>query len=100
VADAWVRKAREKSIELSMQREKETLMGARKSFMDSGGLTSRTQMQLVPRKINYEVAIATKNSDPTVLKSFLQKSMKLLTNQKAIEGLQELIDNLSGKENP
>ena len=48
VADAWVRKAREKSNGFNMQREKETFMEAKNSFMDLGSLTSKTQMQLVP----------------------------------------------------
>jgi len=31
--------------------------------------------------------------DPSLLTSFLQTCMKLLRDQKALEGLQELIDN-------
>lgn len=73
-------------------------MEAKKSFTDLGASTSRTQTQLVPRKNDFEVTTMTENSDPIVLKSFLQTCMNFLMNQRAIEGLQELIDNYDAKE--
>lgn len=36
----------------------------------------------------------------TFLKSFLQKCMKLLRDQKAVQGLEELIDDCASKEKP
>lgn len=96
MSDAWVRKASEKGTIFNMQREKETFMEAKKSFIDLGALKSRTQ--LVPHKNNSKVTTTIENPDPTVLMSILQTCMKLLRDQKTIEGLQELIDNCTSKE--
>lgn len=41
--------------------------------------------------------IATQETNPSALTSFLQTRMKLLKDQKAVEGLQELIVNYAGK---
>jgi len=38
--------------------------------------------------------------DPSLLASFLQTSMKLLSDRKVVEGLQELIYNCIGKNKP
>lgn len=40
----------------------------------------------------------TQDVDPGILNSFLQAFIKLLRNQKVVEGLQELIDSCASKE--
>lgn len=99
-ADTCVRKARENNTGFDLQEEKANFLEAKKSFVDIGDLTSNMQMQLVPKKNAPEVGTAMENPNSTVLKSFLQTCMKLLRDQKAVEGLQKLIDNCASKENP
>jgi len=55
---------------------------------------SKKKVQLIAHKSQLETM--TKNPDLTILKSFLQTCMNLLRDQKAVEGLQELIDNCTG----
>lgn len=64
--------------------------------MDDGTSTSTTQST---QKDNYEIIlVATQDVDLNVLKSFLQIYMKLLRNNKVIQGLQELINSCAPKE--
>lgn len=57
-------------------------------------------MPIVSQKDKPKDATATQDLYPTMLKSFLQTCMKLLRDQKAVEGLQELIDKCVGKDKP
>jgi len=48
VEDTWVRNVGERNTGFNLQKEKETFIEEKNSFMDLGASTSRTQMQLVP----------------------------------------------------
>jgi len=98
--DSWFRKFGEKNAEFDLHREKETFMEARESFMGPGASRSQNQMSIVSRKDKPKDTIATQDSDPMMLKSFPQTCMKLLWNQKVVEGQQALIDNCANEDNP
>ena len=70
---AWVRKGPTKELEFDLECVKETLMEAKKSFMEAS--TSGSQDQLEP------------GMDPSMLTTFLETCMKLLCDNKVIKGL-------------
>jgi len=72
-------------------------MEEKRIFRDVGASTSRTQSTCMG---SLEDVSTTKEVDPSLLASFLQTCMKLLRDKKAVEGLQELIDKCTGKNNP
>lgn len=92
--DIWVRKAANKDVGFDLNKEKETFMEAKRRFADIGASTSRAQNICTGKPA--EISIA-QETDPSLLTSFLQTCMKLLRDQKAVEGLQELIDNCTSK---
>lgn len=75
--DTWVRKAPIKEPEFDLEHEKETFMEAKKSFTEAS--TSGSKDQPEP------------GMDPYMLTTFLETCMKLLHDNKAVKGLQELI---------
>jgi len=66
-------------------------MEAKKRFVE----TSTSEIQEKSGGTNEE-----KDVDPLLLSTFLKKCMKLLRDRKIVEGLQELIDNCTGKVKP
>jgi len=75
-------------------------MRVKRNFMDVGASTSSVQSKLMPKKDYDKVSTSTQELDPCILKSFLQTCMKLLRNQRVVEGLQELIDSCADNEVP
>ena len=80
----WVHKATDKDTKFDLHKEKETLMEVKKSFVDSWASTSTNQNAQTEKP---EEVITAQETDPSVLKSFLQTCMKLLRDQKIVEGL-------------
>jgi len=95
--NVWVRKVVDKDVGFNLNKEKETFMEAKRSFTDAGASTSRAQNMCMKKP---EGVSTTQETDPSLVTSFLQTCMKLLRHQKAVEGLQELIDNCVRKGNP
>lgn len=87
--EGWVRKVAEKEVDFDLNRAKETFMDAKNNFVEAS--TSGSQEKMLETSVIEEV-------DPSVLATFLKTCMKLLHNQKAVEGLQELIDKCENKE--
>lgn len=100
VEETWVRKTTEKAPGFSIQKEKETFMGAKWSLMNDRASTFSTQLKLMPTKDCDKVSTPMQELDPSILKSCLQICVKLLRNQKVFEGLQEMIDSCANKEVP
>jgi len=75
--DTWVHKAPTKEPEFDLERTKETFMEDKKSFAEAS--TSGSKDQPKP------------GMDPSMLTTFLETCMKLLHDNKAVKGLQELI---------
>jgi len=75
--DTWVRKAPTKKLEFDLECTKETFMKAKKSFAEASTLGSKDQTE--------------PEMDPSMLTTFLETCMKLLRDNKAVKGLQELI---------
>lgn len=98
VEETWVGKTVEKLLGFNIQKKKDTFLGAKQSFMDVGTSTSSAQLNLVPKKDCEKVSTPMQEIDPSILNSFLQTCMNILRNQKAFEGLQELIDLCANKE--
>jgi hypothetical protein len=71
-------------------RAKETFMEAKKSFAKASTLGSQDKVQETSTPIEVY---------PSVLTTFLKISIKLMCNNKAMEGLQELINKCTSKEN-
>lgn len=69
-------------------------MEAKKRFAHSGASTSKTQIALTEKP---KEGIVAQETYPSVLTYFLQTCMRLLRDQKAVDGLQEIIDNCIGK---
>ena len=78
----WVHKAPMKEPEFDLERAKETFMEARKSFVDASTSKRKDRLEL--------------EMDPSMLTMFLEISMKLLCDNKAVKGLQELINRCVG----
>ena len=76
--EGWVCKAAEKEVGFDLNLSKETFMEAKNKFSEAS--TSRSQEKPVG---NSEV----KDVDPSLLATFVKTSMKLLRDQKAVEGL-------------
>lgn len=87
--DGWVRKVAEKEVDFDLNQVKKTFMEAKKNFIEAStsGSHEKTPKTSVTQKI-----------DPSILATFLQTCMKLLRDQKAVEGLQDLIDKCANKE--
>lgn len=68
-------------------------MEVKKRFLDSRVSTLKNQSAWIEKPEEFIVAHET---DPLVLTPFLQTYMNLLRDQKAVEELQELIDNCDG----
>jgi len=84
--DTWVCKDPTKEIEFDLEHIKETFMEAKKSFMEASTLGSKDQLE--PRM------------DPSMLTTFLETCMKLLRDNNAVKGLQELITRCAGLGEP
>ena len=82
----WVCKAPTKEPKFDLECAKETFMEAKKSFMEAS--TSGSKDQPEPRM------------DPSMLTTFLETCMKLLHDNKAVKGLQELITRCAGSGEP
>ncbi|RIU52047.1 hypothetical protein D1615_29770 [Klebsiella pneumoniae] len=80
--DTWVRKTPAKEPEFDLERAKETLMEAKKSFTEASNSGSKDQPE--------------PGVDPSMLTTFLETCMKLLRDNKAVKGLQELITRCVG----
>jgi len=80
--DTWVRKAPTKEPRIDLNRAKETFMEAKKSFTEAS--TSGSKDHLEPKM------------DPSMLTIFLETCMKLLHDNRAVKGLQELITRCTG----
>ena len=78
----WVHKALTKEAKFYLERARETFMAAKKSFTDASTSGSKDRLEL--------------EMDPSMLTTFLETSMKLLRNSKAVKGLQELINRCTG----
>jgi len=83
---AWVHKAPTKDLEFDLECAKETFMEAKKRFTEASTLGSK-------EKIDPEM-------DPSMLTTFLETCMKLLHDNKAVKGLQELITRCVGSGEP
>lgn len=79
---AWVRKAPIREPEFDLDRAKETLMEAKKSFVEAS--TSSSKDKLEPEL------------DPSILTTFSDTCMKLLRDNKDVKGLQKLITRCVG----
>lgn len=86
--DGWVHKAIEREVYFDLNHTKETFMEAKKNFVEA--FTSGSHEQMPGTSVMLEL-------DPSVLATFLNTCMKLLHNQKVVEGLQELIDKCTNK---
>ena len=84
--DTWVGKVPAKEPEFDLEHAKETFMEAKKSFAEAS--TSGSKDQPEP------------GMDPSMLTTFLQTCMKLLHDNKAVKGLQELITRCTGSSEP
>ena len=69
----WVRKAPMKELEFDLERTKETFMEAKKSVVDASTSGSKDRPEL--------------EMDPSMLTTFLETSMNLLHDNKAVKGL-------------
>jgi len=76
--NAWARKTPAKEVEFYLEHARETFMEAKKSFTEASTSGSRD-------KPNQEM-------DHYMVMTFLETYMKLLHNNKAVKGLQELIN--------
>jgi len=79
---AWVRKAPTKKPEFDLEHAKETFMEPRKSFAKASILGSKDKLE--------------PEMDPSMLTTYLDTCMKLLCDNKAMKGLQELITRCVG----
>lgn len=85
VEATWVRKTIENSPEFDILKGKKVFVEVRRSFMDDGASTSIAQpSQKDSPKI---ISVVTREVDLNILKSFLQTCMKLLRNERVVEGL-------------
>ncbi len=87
--DEWVCKALEKEVGFDPSHAKETFMEAKKRFIEAS--TSGSQDKVQETSAPGEV-------DPSLLATFLETYKKLLLDNKALEGLQELINKCANKE--
>lgn len=71
VEETWVRKTIEKAPRFSILKEKETFMGAKRSFVDVGASTSTAQSTLMQKKDYDKVSTPTQELDSRILKSLL-----------------------------
>ena len=86
--DRWLRKASEKEVDFDLSCANKTFMKAEKNFVEASTLICQEKMSETS---------GTQGVDPSVLATFLKTCMKLLHNQKVVEGLQELIDKCANK---
>lgn len=84
--DTWVRKASMKEPKCDLECTRETFLEAKKSFMKSSTSGSKDQPE--------------SEMDPFMLTTFLETCMKLLHENKAVKGLQELITRCVGSGEP
>ena len=75
-------KAPTKEPEFDLECAKETFMEAKRSFFDASTSGSKDKLEL--------------EMDPSLLTMFLETYMKLLHENKAVKGLQELITRCTG----
>lgn len=78
----WVHKALTKEVEFNLEHASEAFMEAKKSFAEASTSGSKDKPQ--------------SEMDPSMLTTFLETYMKLLRDNKAIKGLQELINRCVG----
>ena len=71
-----------KEPEFDLEHAKETFMEAKKSFADASTSGSKDKLEL--------------EMDPSMLTTFLETCMKLLHDNKAMKGLQEIITRCVG----
>ena len=84
--DTWVRKGPTKEPEFDLECAKETFMEAKKRFIEASTSGSKDQLEL--------------GMDPSMLTTFLETCMKLVSDNKAVKGLQELITRCAGSGEP
>lgn len=84
--DTWVRKDPVKEPEFDLGCAKETFMEAKKSFTEASSSRSKDHPEL--------------EMDPSMLTTFMETCMKLLRDNKAVKGLQELITQCAGLGEP
>ena len=82
--DTWVCNDLAKELEFDVELAKETFMEAKKRFTEAS--TSGSKDKLEPEM------------DPSMLTTFLETCMKLLSDNKAVKGLQELVTRCTGPE--
>ena len=78
----WVRKAPKKEAKFDLDHARETLMKAKKSFIEAFPSGSKDKLD--------------EEMHPSMLMTFLETCMKLLQDSKVMEGLQELINRCDG----
>lgn len=78
----WVLKAPTKEPKLDLECAKETFMEAKNSFTEASTLGSKDQLE--------------PGMDPSMLTTFLETCMKLMHDNKAFKGLQELVNRCVG----
>lgn len=71
VEETWITKTTEKAPRFNIQKQKETFMGAKRSFMDVGTSISSGQPKLIPKKEYDEVSTLMQELDPSILELFL-----------------------------
>lgn len=81
-------KATENEVEFDLNQAKENFMETKKNFVEAS--TSGIQEKSAR---NSEV----QDVDPSLLATFLKTCMKLLRDHKAVERLQQMIENCMGK---
>jgi len=84
--DTWVHEAPTKEPEFDLECTKDTFIEAKKNFAKAS--TSGSKDQPEP------------GMDPSMLTTFLETCMKLLRDNKAVKGLQELITRCAGSREP
>lgn len=78
----WVRKTLVKEVEFNLECTQETFMESKKNFVETSTSGSNDKPEL--------------EMDPSMLTTFLETCMKLLRDNKAMKGLQELINRCDG----
>ena len=80
----WVHKAPEKETGFDLEGAKETFIEVKKSFVQAS--TSESQEKPV------------EEMDPSMITTFLETCMELIRDNKIVKGLQELINQCTGKD--
>lgn len=84
--NTWVHKAPTKEPKFDLERTKETFMEAKKSVVEASTSGGKDQPEI--------------GLDPSMLTTILERCVKLLRDNKADKGLQELITRCAGLGEP